>query len=99
SPLSIQPKPTVYDAAVDYEVGKLGDALDRPARNARIVRHGLRFEIRPGREGTAFDPAAGRRTLVRALASFDRRPVKLPVRVKEPAVAAADLLPALRLAR
>jgi len=84
SPVSLTPRATAYDAAVEYEVGVLADAIDRPAQDARLVRHGLRVSVDPGRAGTALDRDAAAATIVQALAGFDRSPVSLPVRTSQP---------------
>jgi vancomycin resistance protein YoaR len=99
SPVSLTARPRAYDAAVVYEVGLFGAAIDEPARGARLVRHGLRLELVPGRSGTTLDRTAAARVIVRALAGFDRATVPLPVRTTRPRVTPTDLLSALRLDR
>ena len=93
------PTPHAYDAAVAYKVGLLAKAVDRPARDAALVRHGLTVDLVPGRLGSVLDRATAAAAIVRALAGFERVPVQLPVRTQEPQVTFADLQPALALDR
>ncbi len=90
----VAPPTRVWSRALDLELGRLSGAIDRPAQEASIQLHGLRPVIVPGRTGTVLDSKAAASTLVRALASFARGPVGLPVRVQAPHVHAADLAPA-----
>ncbi len=88
-----------YDAAVMYKVSLLAGAIDRHARNAKLVRHGLQVSIAPGQPGAVLDRTAAGRVIVQALAGFDRAPVQLPVRTETPQVVLSDLQPALALDR
>ena len=97
-PQEIAPRVQAYGAAVTYELGRIARKVDRPHREAALVRHGLHVSVVPGATGVVLDRAAARSVLVAALASFDRDPVALPVRSDPPAVTAARLLPAQRLA-
>jgi vancomycin resistance protein YoaR len=99
SPIEVMPETRVYEAAVDYEVGVLGKAIDRPARDARLHRRGLRIVVAPSKAGTALDRAAAYGVIVDALASLERAPVKLPVVVDQPKVNADDLDDAAQLDR
>jgi vancomycin resistance protein YoaR len=87
----VDPRVDVYEAALAYELDQLASKIDRPHVEARLVRHGLDVSVVPGRTGRALDRVAARRTLVAALASFERRPVQLPVRIDRPAITAANL--------
>ena len=95
----VKPSVRVYDAALAYELGRVDAAVDRQPRSARLVRRGLGIELEPAQTGTALRRAAAARTIVRALAGFDRDTVALPVRTRRPAVVASGLRPALRTAR
>ncbi|HZT15949.1 MAG TPA: VanW family protein [Gaiellaceae bacterium] len=97
-PADISPRVHAYGAAVTYELGQIAKKVDRPHREAALVRHGLHVSVAPGATGLVLDRARARAALVRGLASFDRRPVALPVRVDPPAVTVATLLPAQRQA-
>src|SRR5581483_703780 len=99
SPPSINPRATAYRAAVDYEVGVLAAAVDRAARDARLVRRGLRLDVQPGRAGAVLDRSQAAQTIVQALAGFDRTPVALPVRRTAPRVTADELAAAAKLDR
>ncbi len=87
----LSPPVASYGAAVDYELGRIGRAVDSPQRAARLVRRGLRVTVLPGAAGRRLDLAAARTAIVDALASFSRAPVALPVRSDPPAVTAPAL--------
>ncbi len=95
----LQPRVTVWSEAVRLKVAQIAAVVDRPAREASLVRSGLEISLRPGRSGLVLDRAAATRTIVGALASFERAPAALPVVTAQPKVRAADLRPALRRAR
>ncbi len=97
-PEDVVPPTHAYDAALSYELGLIGRAVDAPHREARLVRRGLHITIASGSTGRVLDRAAARQVIVRALASFSRAPVALPVRVDRPAVTVAALAGAQRAA-
>ncbi len=91
-PADLQPPVRVYEAALQYELGQLKAAIDRPHRQASLARKGLRIATVPGQTGLVLDRAAASDTIVRSLASFERgRTVALPVREDSPTVLASDL--------
>ena len=90
-PQEVEPPTKAYDAAVDYELRLLAKAVNRPHREARLVRRGLHITIAAGATGQTLDRAAARKGLVRSLASFARAPVALPVTVDAPRVTVATL--------
>ncbi|HET7043663.1 MAG TPA: VanW family protein [Gaiellaceae bacterium] len=96
---NVQPRVSVWSQAVRAKVAQIAAAVDRPAREAAVVRHGLSFSARAGRAGLVLDRAAASRAIVASLASFDRSPVELAARTAEPKVHVADLRPALAEAR
>jgi vancomycin resistance protein YoaR len=98
-PPDIAPHVEDYDAAVQYEVGLLAAKIDRPARDARLVRHGLRIDVVQGQAGELLDEDAAAHTIVAALAKFTRPSVALPVRVSEPKLTVKDLAAPRHLAR
>jgi vancomycin resistance protein YoaR len=98
-PLHLHAQAHAYDAAVAYEVDRVGSAIDRPAQDAKLTKHGLRVELLPGGPGRLLDRPAAARAIVGALAGFDRAPVALPVRTVHPHVTTAGLVPALHLDR
>jgi vancomycin resistance protein YoaR len=98
-PMHLHAQARAYAAAVTYEVDRVGSAIDRPAHDARLDKHGLRVDLVPGGPGSLLDRPAASRAIVRALAGFGRSPVTLPVRTVQPHVTSADLAPALRLDR
>jgi vancomycin resistance protein YoaR len=85
-------------SAIDYELSRVDSVVARPHRDAQLERHGLRFVVAPGQVGRVLDRPAAARRIVDSLASFDRRPVVLPVQLDAPAVTAASLAPARRAA-
>ncbi|HVV60051.1 MAG TPA: VanW family protein [Gaiellaceae bacterium] len=97
-PSDVTPEITSYQAAVDYELGRIAAAVDRPHREARLVRTGLKVGIVPGSTGRVLARRAAAQVVVDALASFSRAPVALPVRTDPPTVTAASLRRAQRLA-
>jgi vancomycin resistance protein YoaR len=90
-PERVRPTAHAYGAAVTYEVGLLARAIDRPARDAKLVRHGLRIDVAHGRVGVVLDRAAAARVIVGALAGFSRAPVQLPVSATRPQHTFSDL--------
>jgi vancomycin resistance protein YoaR len=97
-PADLQPPVNAYDPAVSYKLGLLERAVDTPHREAKLVRRGLHITIAAGRTGRVLDRGAARQLIVEALASFQRRPVALPVRLDRPGVTVATLTAAQRTA-
>jgi vancomycin resistance protein YoaR len=87
----VAPPTQVYDAALRYWLDRIQRTVDSPHRDASIVLHGLTPAIVPSRTGQVLDRHAATATIVRALASLNRDPVGLPVRVDRPKVNANDL--------
>ncbi len=87
----VAPPTQVYDAALRYWLDRIERTVDSPHRDASIVLHGLTPAIVPSRTGQVLDRHAATATIVRALASLERDPVGLPVRVDRPKVNANDL--------
>ncbi len=81
-PEDLVPPVRAYDAALTYELGLLAKAIDTPHREAKLVRRGLHISIAAGATGRVLDRPAARPMVARALASFARVPVALPVRVR-----------------
>ena len=97
-PQDLQPPTRAYAAALSYELGLIARAVDRRAREARLVRRGLHITIAAGTSGLRLDRANAREAIVRSLASFSRAPVALPVSVDTPTVTVASLTDRQRLA-
>jgi vancomycin resistance protein YoaR len=92
----VSPPTRVTERSLDYELGRMGRAIDAPHRDAAIVLRGLQARVVPGSTGRVLDREAAGTALVHALAGLRRGGhVDLPVRVDHPAVGAADLQPAL----
>jgi vancomycin resistance protein YoaR len=91
----VAPPVGVYAPALDYKIKLLASDIDHRPSDARVELAGLKPVIVPAQTGRRLDRDASARVLVRALASFERHPVGLPVRVDLPKVGAAKLRPAL----
>jgi len=98
-PADVSPPVRSSSSAIDYELSRIDSVIARPHRDARLVRHGLRYVVEPGQTGRVLDRSAASRLIVDSLASFDRAPVALPVRLDRPAVTAASLVGARNAAR
>jgi vancomycin resistance protein YoaR len=92
-PQDLVPPTRAYDAAINYELGVIARAVGTPHREARLVRRGLHVTIAGGKTGRVLDRAVARTVILRSLASFDRAPVRLPVRIDSPRVTVESLAP------
>ncbi|HWJ31782.1 MAG TPA: VanW family protein [Gaiellaceae bacterium] len=90
-PQDLAPPTHAYDAGLDYELQLITKAVNAPARDARLVRRGLHITIAGGSSGRTLDRTAAREEIVRALASFSRAPVSLPVTLAMPSTTVASL--------
>ncbi len=97
-PQELVPPIRAYDAALDYQLQLLAVKVNRPNREARLVRRGLHITILAGATGHTLDVATARQLMVRSLASFVRSPVGLPVRIDAPNVTVASLTASQRMA-
>jgi vancomycin resistance protein YoaR len=95
----IVPPTSVYRAALDYHLDRIGRSIAHPRREPAVVLRGLRPVVVPGRTGRTLDRRAAAQAVVRALARLDRRPVALPIRSDAPTVTTAELEPAVRAVR
>jgi vancomycin resistance protein YoaR len=95
----IAPPVRVYDAALTYHVGRLARGVAQAPREGAIRLRGLTPELVPAQTGRALDVRAAEATIVRALATFGRAPVGLPVRLEPPKVTTEEVRPALAHAR
>ena len=87
-------------AALKAELARIAGAVDRPHREAAIVRHGLKLAVAPATTGRVLDRKAAGDAIVAALASLSRgAPVTLPMRDDRPRVTGANLAAALTQAR
>jgi len=91
----VDPVAEAWPAGLEYEIGRIASAVDRPPRNAALTVNSLRPKILPGQAGAELDRAAADETIVGALAGYERASVALPVVNAPPDVSAADLEPAL----
>ncbi|HEY2777269.1 MAG TPA: VanW family protein [Gaiellaceae bacterium] len=97
-PHDVAPPTRAYDAGLDYELQLIQQAVDAPARDAKLVRRGLHITIAGGYSGHTLDRAAARTEIIGALASFSRAPVSLPVAGTTPHATIASLTAAQRRA-
>jgi vancomycin resistance protein YoaR len=97
----VTPRIGVLNGSLQYELGRIAERVDRPARDAALVRHGSRIVVVPARPGVVLDRAAAAETLVHSLATLERPagPVALPLRTRQPHVRAAALARAAAQAR
>jgi vancomycin resistance protein YoaR len=97
----VTPPTRVLGGALEYELDRVARAVDRPARDAAVVRRGVQIVVLPAHTGRALDRAAARELIVRNLAALarDAGPVSLPTRITQPHVRAAALRPAAAQAR
>jgi vancomycin resistance protein YoaR len=89
----VEPSADVYEPALDYRLGQLAQALDRPASEASIVLHGLEPEVVGGRTGRRLDREAAAGIVVAALAGLERTETSLPVAIEQPRVTRETLRP------
>jgi vancomycin resistance protein YoaR len=96
----VEPRVDVFPSVLRYTVGRIAAAVDRPAVDASVARHGLSFVTIPPRPGVRLDKARASATIVAALASLERDgPVRLPIARTEPRVVEDDLATALTRAQ
>jgi vancomycin resistance protein YoaR len=95
----VQPRVSVWDAAVRYKVRQIAAAVDRKPREPALTRRGLKIGLAEGRTGVVLDRSASEDVIVSALAGFDRGGVTLPVRTAEPKVETSQLSTARQQAR
>jgi vancomycin resistance protein YoaR len=97
----ITPPTTALNGALEYELGRIAERVNRPPRQASLARHGLSVTVVPSRPGRTLDTRAAKATIVHRLASLvrSRAPVRLPLRTAQPRVLAADLAGAAAQAR
>ena len=95
------PSTSVLTGALQYEVSRIAQAVDRPARDASLARRGLDVRVVPARTGEKLDRRAAASVLVHELATLTRtaEPVQLPMRVTQPDVRALSLRGVARQAR
>jgi vancomycin resistance protein YoaR len=95
----VAPPTQVYDGALRYWLDRIERTVDTPHREASIALRGLTPTIVPSRVGHMLDRRAAAATIVRALASLNREPVGLPVRIDRAKVTAGDLTVAVAQVR
>ena len=97
----VTPQTSVLTGALDYELRRIAQAVNRPARNASLALAGRHVVVAPAQTGLALDSAAAASLVVRELASLTRSavPVQLPMRVTQPQVHALSLQHAAQEAR
>jgi vancomycin resistance protein YoaR len=87
-------------AALNAELARIAEKVDRPHRDAALVLHGLRPAIVGARTGRILDRKAAGAAIVAALSSASRGTrVALPMKVDQPRVTGATLAAARAQAR
>jgi vancomycin resistance protein YoaR len=89
----LAPSPSVFERGLEFELNRIGSAVETAPRDAAIRLQSLEPVVVPGRAGAELDRKAAAEEVVSALAGFQRARVVLPVRVEEPEVTAAALAP------
>src|SRR5215213_9165252 len=95
----VAPPATVYEPALEYQLGQLAREIDRPTREAAVVLAGLKPVLVEGQSGRTLDRDRAAAAIVGALASLTRTPTPLPVKVEQPRVSTEELRPALAQTR
>ncbi|MDH4101912.1 MAG: VanW family protein [Thermoleophilia bacterium] len=97
----VLPRLAVSDAALEFALDGIETQVEREARDAALVRRGLRIETVPERAGARLEREPAAEVIVRALGQLDRSkvPVALPIAVAAPNVTAEMLVPAARRVR
>jgi vancomycin resistance protein YoaR len=97
----VSPPTQVLSGALEYKLGLIARAVDRPPRDAALVRRGGRIVAVPAQPGVQLDRDASARTIVRELAALDRTEgaIGLTLHRRAPRVTTADLARASRQAR
>ncbi|HEX2045255.1 MAG TPA: VanW family protein [Gaiellaceae bacterium] len=90
----LEPHAEVYEPRLRFEIERMANAIDAPAREAAIELRALRPVVVPAERGRRLDRSAAEAAVPAALAGFERDPVPLPVELDLPEVTAADLAPA-----
>jgi vancomycin resistance protein YoaR len=89
----LAPRPSVFERGLEYELNRIGSAVQTAPRAAAIRLRRLEPVVVPARAGAELDREAAAEEVVSALAGFERARVALPVSVEEPEVTAATLAP------
>ena len=97
----VLPRLAASNAALDFALDGIASQVDREARNAALVRRGVRIETVPEQAGSRLQRDAAAEVIVRALGQLERPsgPMALPVVVAPPKVTAEMLVPTARRAR
>jgi len=95
------PPLAVSDDALEFALDEIARAVDQVPRNAALVRHGLKIELRHERTGERIDRAESAQAIVHVLGSIQREQgaVVLPVVAALPSATADDLAVAAGRAR
>ena len=96
----VTPPTQVLSGALEYKLRLISTEVDRPPRDAALVRRGAHVVAVPARAGLVLDHNAAARLIVHELAALDRTQgtVDLPLRRKAPEVTTAELARAARQA-
>jgi vancomycin resistance protein YoaR len=95
----VTPRAQVATAVLAHELDAIARRIDRRQRDAAIRLRGLQPELVRGATGRTLDRQATARLIVGSLVALERSPSALPVRISQPEVTSADLMPALAQVR
>ncbi|MER3410302.1 MAG: hypothetical protein C4306_09440 [Thermoleophilia bacterium] len=97
--VEVTPTARVDRGALSATLDRMARTVDVPHRDASLRLRGLEPRIVPGRPGRVLDRRRAGEAIVAALASLDRQPLVLPLRVDPVRVSARALLPVARRVR
>ena len=88
----IKPTAKLSSRALKMLLSTIAKSVDKPALEPALVLDGSRPKVVPGRKGRALDKKTAAEIVIRALGSFSRATVVLPVHVVAPSVRRSDLV-------
>jgi vancomycin resistance protein YoaR len=91
----VTPRAEVSTAVLAHDLDGMERRINRPQREAAIRLRGLQPQVVRGATGRTLEREAAARLIVSSLVALERASVPLPVRITQPQVTAAQLLPAL----
>jgi vancomycin resistance protein YoaR len=95
----VTPRARVSTAVLAHDLDGMARRINRRVREAAIRLRGLQPEIVRGATGRRLDREAAARLIVGSLVLLERTPAALPVRISQPKVTAAKLVPVIEQVR
>lgn len=90
--VDVTPSVSLSQPALKLLLSQIGRSVDHPEREPAIVLDGSEPSIVSGHNGLALNRPVAARLISRALGSFSREPVTLPIGVTTPKVQRSDLI-------